>query len=123
MEESSSKFEALTEDHVFAVCATEAIALEVEKMAQEIMKEKGLLLPGTDSTDGALANDETRHYIVYLTIEKARNDRCPFCNVQVNEEKKKHVRDEHLGTKSAWEKMLLFAIEKNDERMIKRCEK
>lgn len=48
----NDKYEALTVDHVFARCATEQLALEVEKMAQDYCKEKNICIPGSDVGGG-----------------------------------------------------------------------
>lgn len=99
------KYEALKRENVFCELTSEKIAFAVERECQEIVKERGMLIAGSDNAGGG-ESKSTKRFIVYVTIEKPVNERCSFClKYFTNEdEQKQHVRFYHIELARKWEK-------------------
>ena len=62
---SNDKYEQLSENNVFCLCASQEIALEVESMCQELSKEMGTFIWRSDRAAGSL-DREDNDYLVYI---------------------------------------------------------
>jgi hypothetical protein len=77
------KYEFLTEPHVFAICGSEKMALEVERAQQDILKERGLLINRSDAGEGMYSGNEEYTYIVYVTVLNQGLYQCPLLSCRV----------------------------------------
>jgi len=65
-----NKYGMLTEKNIFCLCATENLALTIERLCQDIWLCTGKLIPGSDSKGGINSEIEHDLGIVYVTKER-----------------------------------------------------
>ena len=81
------KYEQLSANNVFCLCASQEIALEVESKGKELSKEMGTFIWRSDKGAGALGREDN-DYLVYITTLKPNVFKCPLesCPVVMTEE-------------------------------------
>jgi hypothetical protein len=82
------RYEKLTDENILCVCATEEMSLQVEQMAQKIVRERGMLIQYSDAMDGTYSGDTNKRFCVYITKFKSELYTCPIpsCSVVATHE-------------------------------------
>jgi hypothetical protein len=106
------KYEQLTIKSIFCKSKSESVALEIEKSLQNYAKEKGKLYKSTDVGDGVRSQAKYDSFVVYVTVMKSEEDKCSFCDIYVDQNKKIHVQKNHIHAAIDWKKKKDEIIEK-----------
>ena len=64
------RYEQLSSLNVLCECENENLALEIEKLAQNIVRQKGILIPLSDASTGSTSGDNGKNFCVYITKYK-----------------------------------------------------
>jgi hypothetical protein len=76
--DNNSRYEILSAEHIFAKCSSEVLALDIEKMCQQYMTEKGRLIVNSSGSDGGSRGNENKACAFYLTNHKENLYSCPI---------------------------------------------
>ncbi|KAG5678905.1 hypothetical protein PVAND_008529 [Polypedilum vanderplanki] len=85
------QYEILKANNVFAECASEELALKIERELQNMAIKLNIMIPGSDMTEGPLSNQQDYRFIVYITKLKPIEDRCLRCEKYYSQGKKSHM--------------------------------
>ena len=110
----------MKQENILCECSSEELAYSVEEKFQEIVRQKGKLIHGSDRYGCPVGSDISKRYIVYATILKANLYQCPMSNcsvVRTEDGIKQHLAADHHGyakIKRANELLRLMEVEPLD---------
>ncbi|KAG5678895.1 hypothetical protein PVAND_008520 [Polypedilum vanderplanki] len=107
--DKDDRYEMLTERHVFAECASEKLALKIERALQIMATENDILIPDSDSGEGNSSGSKMKRFIVYITCLKKDLVVCPICHKVMTRDEMLVHRLEHCSIRTALKTNILLA--------------